>query len=99
MKRYFIALIIAVLPVLVHASEEGVPLQKADVDLNDKASLQNGARLFVNYCLSCHSADYMRYNRMAQDLGLSDEQVTKNLMFAADKIGTFTRDQSGAIAL
>ena len=87
MKRYFIALIIAVLPVLVHASEEGVPLQKADVDLNDKASLQNGARLFVNYCLSCHSADYMRYNRMAQDLGLSDEQVTKNLMFAADKIG------------
>jgi len=43
--------------------------------------------LFVNYCLSCHSAAYMRYNRMGQDLGLTDAQVKENLMFAAEKVG------------
>ena len=58
----------------------------AKVDLNDRASLQNGARVFVNYCLSCHSMSYMRYNRMAKDLGLTDKQVADNLMFAADKV-------------
>ena len=57
------------------------------MDLHNQASLQNGARLFVNYCLSCHSAAYMRYSRMGQDLGLSEEQVRDNLMFAAEKTG------------
>ena len=57
------------------------------IDLSDKASLQHGARLFVNYCLSCHSISYMRYNRMGEDLGISDELVKENLMFAADKTG------------
>ena len=52
----------------------------------DVASLQNGAKLFVNYCLNCHSASYMRYNRM-KDIGLSDEQIKKNLLFATDKVG------------
>ncbi|HKK05204.1 MAG: cytochrome c1 [Gammaproteobacteria bacterium] len=88
MKKYIIALIIAVLPVLGFASEGGAKLEKADVDLNDTASLQRGARLFVNYCLSCHSANYMRYSRMAKDLGLSDKQVANNLMFASDKVGS-----------
>jgi ubiquinol-cytochrome c reductase cytochrome c1 subunit len=50
------------------------------------ASLQNGARLFVNYCLNCHSAAYMRYNRM-QDIGLTETQIKQNLMFATDKVG------------
>jgi ubiquinol-cytochrome c reductase cytochrome c1 subunit len=58
----------------------------AKVDLHDRASLQNGARVFVNYCLSCHAMSYMRYNRIGEDLGLSDEQVRDNLMFAADKV-------------
>jgi ubiquinol-cytochrome c reductase cytochrome c1 subunit len=49
-------------------------------------ALQSGARLFVNYCLNCHSANYMRYNRM-QDIGLSEEQIKNNLMFAARKVG------------
>lgn len=57
------------------------------IDLGDKPSLQNGARTFVNYCLSCHSAAYMRYNRIGQDLGISDELVQENLLFAADKVG------------
>ncbi len=87
MKRLIIAAALAVLPVLALASE-GAQLEKADVDLGNQASLQRGARMFVNYCLSCHSASYMRYQRLSSDLGLSKEQVKKNLMFAADKIGS-----------
>jgi ubiquinol-cytochrome c reductase cytochrome c1 subunit len=60
---------------------------EANVDVANTVSLQNGARLFVNYCVSCHSAEYMRYNRMAEDLDLSFDVVEKNLMFASDKIG------------
>jgi ubiquinol-cytochrome c reductase cytochrome c1 subunit len=52
----------------------------------DVAALQNGAKLFVNYCLNCHSAAYMRYNRL-RDIGLSEDQIKKNLMFATDKVG------------
>jgi len=87
MKKIIIALLITLMPALGLAAGGGVHLDKADVDLTNQASLQNGAKLFVNYCLSCHSAAYMRYNRMAKDLGLSEEQVQKNLMFAADKVG------------
>jgi ubiquinol-cytochrome c reductase cytochrome c1 subunit len=61
-------------------------LLDAKVDVQDRASLQNGARVFVNYCLSCHAMSYMRYNRIGRDLGLSDDQVAENLMFAADKV-------------
>ena len=87
MKKIITALLITLLPALGFASAGGIHLDKADVNIHDQASLQNGAKLFVNYCLSCHSAAYMRYNRMGKDLGLSEEQVTNNLMFAADKIG------------
>jgi ubiquinol-cytochrome c reductase cytochrome c1 subunit len=86
MKKNIISLLILMAPALVFASG-GVHLEKADINLHNKASLQRGARLFVNYCLSCHSAAYMRYNRMGQDLGLTDIQVTDNLMFASEKIG------------
>jgi len=69
------------------ASEGGVPLDRFPQDrLTDLAALQNGAKLFVNYCLSCHSAAYMRYNRM-RDIGLTDDQIRSNLMFATDKVG------------
>ena len=54
--------------------------------MTDKAALQNGARIFVNYCLSCHSASYMRYNRL-HDIGLTDDEIKKNLLFATDKVG------------
>ena len=87
MKNIIIALLITLMPALGVAAGGGVHLDKADVDLTNQASLQNGAKLFVNYCLSCHSAVYMRYNRMAKDLGLTEEQVQNNLMFAADKVG------------
>jgi ubiquinol-cytochrome c reductase cytochrome c1 subunit len=70
-----------------HAASGSVHLDHFEADLTNTASLQRGARTFTNYCLSCHSASYMRYNRMAQDLGLTDKQVLENLMFASDKIG------------
>jgi len=69
------------------AASSSVQLDKVDIDLSDKASLQRGAKVFMNYCLSCHSASYMRYNRMAKDLDLSDQQVKESLMFASEKIG------------
>lgn len=88
MKKLLILLVLAVLPAGAFAgSEHGPKLDPVNIDLSDKASLQRGARIFVNYCLSCHSASYMRYNRMGHDLRISDELVKENLLFAADKVG------------
>jgi ubiquinol-cytochrome c reductase cytochrome c1 subunit len=69
------------------AAGGGVHLDKIEVDITDQASLQRGAKTFVNYCLSCHEASFMRYNRMAKDIGLTDDQVKANLMFASEKVG------------
>jgi ubiquinol-cytochrome c reductase cytochrome c1 subunit len=68
------------------ASEADMRLAPAPVNRLDEASLQRGARNFINYCLSCHTAKYMRYNRLT-DIGLTPEQIENNLMFATDKIG------------
>ncbi len=54
--------------------------------MSDMAALQNGAKLFVNYCLNCHAASFMRYNRL-RDIGLSEAEIKNNLLFAADKVG------------
>jgi ubiquinol-cytochrome c reductase cytochrome c1 subunit len=62
------------------------PIEKAPDRTNDIAALQNGAKLFVNYCLNCHSAAFMRYNRL-RDIGLTDKQIAENLTFTTDKIG------------
>jgi ubiquinol-cytochrome c reductase cytochrome c1 subunit len=59
--------------------------QPANNDVSNVASLQRGARNFVNYCQGCHSAKYVRYNQLARDLGMTEEQVIKNLMFGAAK--------------
>ena len=79
--------IFSVFSTLAIAAGPSSKLDTVDIDLTDKASLQRGAHTFVNYCLSCHGASLMRYNRMAKDLGLTDDRVTENLMFATDKIG------------
>ena len=63
-----------------------IPWDKAPNRTNDMAALQNGAKLFVNYCLNCHSAAYMRYNRL-RDIGLTEQQIKDNLLFATDKVG------------
>jgi ubiquinol-cytochrome c reductase cytochrome c1 subunit len=70
----------------VWAAEGGPRLQTAPIDSHDLASLQNGAKVFVNYCLNCHSAGYMRYNRL-RDLGLSEQQIKDNLIFTGVKVG------------
>jgi ubiquinol-cytochrome c reductase cytochrome c1 subunit len=77
--------VLALLPGFVFAGEEGFPLDRAP-ERTDIASLQNGAKLFVNYCLNCHSASAMRYNRL-QDLGLSEVQIKNNLLFSGEKVG------------
>jgi ubiquinol-cytochrome c reductase cytochrome c1 subunit len=78
--------LLAAVPVVTFASEAGPHLDKAPVNLADQDSLQRGARMFVNYCLNCHSAGSMRYSRM-QDLGLTEDQIKDNLLFAAEKPG------------
>lgn len=87
MRKFLLAMLAAALPGLTMAAGGGVALEQFRGDLHDQASLQRGAKLFVNYCLSCHSAAYMRYSRMGTDLGLSDQQVRDNLLLATDKIG------------
>jgi len=69
------------------AAGGGIPLDRFPADrVTNLAALQSGARLFVNYCLNCHSANYMRYNRM-QDIGLTEDQIRKNLLFTGRKVG------------
>jgi ubiquinol-cytochrome c reductase cytochrome c1 subunit len=77
--------VLALLPGFVFANEGTVQLDRAP-DREDIASLQNGARLFVNYCLNCHSASSMRYNRL-RDLGLNEDQIKNNLLFSGEKVG------------
>lgn len=84
MKKFLIALLFA--PMLALASGGNVHLDKWPGSVSDKAALQNGAKLFVNYCLNCHGASYMRYKNL-MDLGLTEQQVKDNLMFTSDKIG------------
>jgi ubiquinol-cytochrome c reductase cytochrome c1 subunit len=68
------------------AAEGGYPLETAPNRVNDIAALQNGAKLFVNYCLNCHAAGSMRYNKLTE-IGLTDEQIKKNLLFSGQKVG------------
>ena len=86
MKRLCLVTVLWVASTIVAMAAGSMHLLEAKPDIHDKASLQNGAKLFVNYCMSCHSLSYMRYNRMASDLGLTDSQVIDNLMFASDKV-------------
>ncbi|GAB3288811.1 cytochrome c1 [Pseudidiomarina andamanensis] len=69
------------------AADPTVPLDKANVDLHDKASLQRGAQLFMNYCLGCHSMQYQRYNRTFRDLEIPEELGVENLQFTGEKVG------------
>lgn len=68
------------------ANTGGIAWDKAPNRTNDLAALQNGAKVFVNYCLNCHSAAFMRFNRL-KDIGLTDQQIKDNLLFTTDKVG------------
>ncbi|KAG0759589.1 hypothetical protein G6F22_019341 [Rhizopus arrhizus] len=72
---------------LASAAEGGTKLLQAGNDLGDRASLQRGAQLYMNYCSGCHALKYLRYSRMAQDLGLTEEEVMNNLNFTGSAIG------------
>lgn len=84
MKKLLLVLFFA--PLTALAAGAAVHLDRAPDLQGDKAALQNGAKVFVNYCLSCHGMSFVRYNRLTE-LGLSEQQVRDNLMFTADKIG------------
>jgi ubiquinol-cytochrome c reductase cytochrome c1 subunit len=87
MKKLILTLIAALGIVTgAHAAEGGIAWDKAPNRTNDLASLQNGAKLFVNYCLGCHSAAFMRYNRL-QDIGISEQQIKDNLLFTTERVG------------
>ncbi|HZV67868.1 MAG TPA: cytochrome c1 [Telluria sp.] len=77
--------VLALLPGLAFANEGGFALDKAP-ERASLSSLQNGAKLFVNYCLNCHQAASMRYNRL-KDLGLSEDEIRNNLLFSGEKVG------------
>ena len=88
MKRRFITLLASMgFAASVAASEGGIEWDRFPKErLNDLAALQSGAQLFVNYCLNCHSASHMRFNRL-RDIGLSEDQIKKNLLFTTEKVG------------
>lgn len=90
MKKIILSLIAAAAFTLglgnAAAAEGGIMWDKAPNKTNDLASLQNGAKLFVNYCLNCHSAAFMRYNRL-KDIGLSEKEIKDNLLFTTEKVG------------
>lgn len=86
MKRLYILIIFFLTgPPAWPAGEED--LMHAEVNLSDQASLQRGVQVFVNYCLGCHSAAFMRYSRIAKDLEISEDILRENLMFGTDKPG------------
>ncbi|MGD2083946.1 MAG: cytochrome c1 [Chromatiales bacterium] len=87
MKKLILAVMMIAAPLTGMAAGGGVHLDHADIDLGDEAALQRGAKYFVNYCLGCHSAQYMRYQRLQKDLGLTEEEVEDNLMFTGEKLG------------
>ncbi len=88
MKKLLLGLVLLMAPLLSNASAGGsVPLHWANVDLSDKASMQRGAKLFVNYCQGCHSLKYLRVNRLAKDLGIPEKLAKKHLLIGTDKIG------------
>jgi ubiquinol-cytochrome c reductase cytochrome c1 subunit len=82
-----------VLPSSVLAAGGGYmyPNDDISIDWDDKAAMQRGAKLFVNYCLSCHAAGYSRFERVGNDLGLTEQQVVDNLIFTTDKYGEKTK--------
>ena len=87
MKKFLISLCLVLgIALPAFAATDMIPLDKAPNKLNDLSSLQNGAKIFVNYCLNCHAAAYMRFNRL-KDIGLTDKQIKDNLLFTTDKVG------------
>jgi ubiquinol-cytochrome c reductase cytochrome c1 subunit len=84
--RLVVALPLLALAAAANAASAGYPLEDARTDVSSLASLQRGARNFVNYCLGCHSLKYMRYSQVAGDLALTEDELRENLMFTGVRI-------------
>jgi len=84
MKKLLFLLLLA--PLMALAAEGGYRLDSSPHDIRDLASLQSGARTYVNYCLGCHSAQYVRYKSLT-DIGLTEAQIRENLLFSGEKVG------------
>ena len=85
MRTKLLVLLAALAPAAAFAAGGEVHLEHAGNDVGNRASLQRGASNFVNYCLGCHSAKYVRYNRVATDLGITEAQLIDNLMFTGER--------------
>ncbi len=85
-KRLLFVTALLGLPAAAGAAGGGAALEHANVNVANEASLQRGSKYFVNYCLGCHSLKYVRYNQLADDLGLTEDQVIENLMFTGERI-------------
>lgn len=88
MKKLLSALVMLCLPVFAFATTGAeVELTPAPINLDDKVSLQRGAQLFINNCLGCHSAQYMRYERVSEDLEIPLDIMKKNMLFTSERVG------------
>lgn len=96
MKKLLAAFLLSVAPAVALASGGGAHLDSANVNLSDKDSLKRGAKLFADYCFGCHSLKYARYERVGTDLGMSPDDVKRDLMVAGGKIGDLMTNAMGA---
>lgn len=87
MKKQIAALLLAAIPMFGFAAGGTYPLDSVSIDLTDKAAMQDGAKTFVNYCMGCHGAKFQRYERVANDLGISEELMMNNLVLTGAKFG------------
>lgn len=86
--KTFIATAVLLVPGLAMAAG-GSDLEHANVNVHDKASLQRGAALYVNYCQACHTMEFMRYNRLTEDLGLSEEQIEEFMLYGDQEVSDY----------
>ena len=87
----FVAATVLLTPVMAPAAGGGVELLDAPIDINDKESLRRGAKAFADYCYSCHAASFMRFNRIAKDLEMSEDEVRKMMIHTRGKKGDPTK--------
>ena len=87
-KLFFSFLFFSLEPIALFGQHDsgGYHMDSVDIDVSDTESLQRGAKYFVNYCLGCHSAKYIRYNSLIEDLGITEDELVDNLMFTSDSL-------------
>lgn len=100
MKKILVLLSLAVMQwmsgsVALASSGESIHMDQAPYRQNDQASLQRGARIYMNYCSGCHSAAYVRYNRL-RDIGIPEDQIKANLLFTTEKVGDLMKNAMDA---